>query len=83
MEDDMKTLIAVLVAVTGAWSVAADPMQTPAEPSATTDQTSLIERFRYIETLDITAEKPMAPASQMEPVSAEIDDILAESQAAD
>jgi len=79
----MKTLVGLLLASACAWSVAADPVPVATDPSAATDQTNLIERFRYIETLDITAEKPAAPASQVEPVSGEIDDILAESDRAE
>lgn len=72
--------IVVLFGALGAWSVNADPVTTT-ESAAVTDQTNLIERFRYIETLDITAEKPVAPADRVEPVNMEVDDILAESQA--
>ena len=79
----MKVLVGMLLAGACAWSVAGDPTPVSTEPATATDQTDLIERFRYIETLDITAEKPAAPANAVEPVSDEIDDILAESDLAE
>jgi len=68
-----------LVAAVAAGSVCADPGSTT-EAVSYIDQTNVVERFRYLERLDVTAEKPAAAADQVEPVSAEVDDILAEAQ---
>jgi hypothetical protein len=78
----MKAIVGGLLMAAAA-GVYAEPVATTAGPSVARDQTDLIERFRYIETLDITAEKPTVPANRMEPVSAEIEDILEESEAAE
>jgi hypothetical protein len=45
-----------------------------------TDQTNVIERFRYLERIDVTAEKPMVSAQAQEPLSADLQAILDEAE---
>ena len=46
-----------------------------------TDQSNVIERFRYLERVDVTAEKPMADPAAQEQLDNELEAILAETNA--
>jgi len=45
------------------------------------DQTTRIDRFRYLETLDVTAEKQQVNENAREPLSRESEDILEDLEA--
>ncbi len=45
------------------------------------DQTSTIDRFRELERMDVTSEREVADPDEIEPISSELDDILAETEA--
>lgn len=47
------------------------------------DQNAVIDRFRELERMDVTAERKPADASQVEPISAELEAILEDAEALD
>ena len=45
------------------------------------DQTHVIDRFRELERMDVTSERELVDSSELEPLSHDLDAILAESEA--
>ena len=45
------------------------------------DQTSMIDRFRELERMDVTSERDPAGPDEIEPISSELEDILSETEA--
>ncbi len=73
-----RTIVATALAMLMAGSALATEQTTAV---SYTDQSNVIERFRYLERVDVTAEKPMADPSAQEQLDAELEAILAESLA--
>jgi len=72
------------IAVVSFWSaaaIAAPPPTSSTEAVSYIDQTNAIERFRYLERLDVTSEKPVAAKELQEPLPASVEAILRETEA--
>jgi hypothetical protein len=73
-----------IAAFASVWSVAAaasPPTETATEGASYTDQTAVIERFRYLERIDITTDKPAVAPDLQEPLPASVEAILEEAEA--
>lgn len=74
----IRSIVATLLTTLMAGSALATEQTTAV---SYTDQSNVIERFRYLERVDVTAEKPMAEPSAQEQLDAELEAILEESAA--